>query len=169
MAGEGRVAFDARRSHPTVGILYRRPEEPLPMTTPNPAEPTAADAAQPMRFSVSHPGPGAFVADGLRPYFEYRDLGIRASTGGRAVMHVIRARGDHQATGEWHRHSVQLQLVYVLKGWVRFEYEGQGEVLLQAGSCVHQLPGIRHREIAHSEDLELIEIVLPGDFTTSPA
>jgi quercetin dioxygenase-like cupin family protein len=64
---------------------------------------------------------------------------------------------------------VQLQLVYILKGWVRFEYEGQGEVLLQAGSCVHQLPGIRHREIAHSDDLELIEIVLPGDFTTSAA
>jgi hypothetical protein len=34
---------------------------------------------------------------------------------------------------------------------------------------VHQLPGIRHREIAHSDDLELIEIVLPGDFTTSAA
>jgi hypothetical protein len=31
---------------------------------------------------------------------------------------------------------------------------------------VHQPPGIRHREIAHSEDLELIEIVLPGEFET---
>ncbi len=139
------------------------------MNAPTPPRDAAADAAEPMRFSVSHDRPGAFVADGLRPYFEYRDLGIRASTGGRAVMHVIRARGGHQATGEWHRHALQLQLVYVLKGWVRFEYEGVGEVRLEAGSCVHQPPGIRHREIEHSADLELIELVLPADFETTPA
>jgi quercetin dioxygenase-like cupin family protein len=138
------------------------------MNAPTP-ERAAADAAAPMRFSVSHASPGAFVADGLRPYFEYRDLGIRDSTAGRAVMHVIRARGGHHATGEWHRHALQLQLVYVLRGWVRFEYEGVGEVRLQAGSCVHQPPGIRHREIEHSDDLELIELVLPADFETTPA
>jgi len=128
---------------------------------------TPGDA--PMRFGVTHAADTDFVADGLRPYFEYRDLGIRAATGGRAVMHVIRARGGHQAGGEWHRHGVQLQLVYVLRGWVRFEYEGVGEVRLEAGSCVHQPPGIRHREIEHSADLELIEIVLPADFETSAA
>ena len=122
-----------------------------------------------MRFNVSHAASGEFKADGLRPYFEYRDLGVSDATDGAAVMHVIRARGGHQAGGDWHRHGVQLQLVYVLRGWVRFEYEGQGEVLLQAGSCVHQPPGIRHREIEHSADLELIEIVLPATFDTSPA
>lgn len=122
-----------------------------------------------MRFSVSHLRDAQFKTDGLRQYFEYRDLGIRDSTAGKAVMHVIRARGGYQAGGEWHRHGVQLQLVYVLKGWVRFEYEGVGEVLLEAGSCVHQPPGIRHREIEHSADLELIEIVLPADFATQPA
>ena len=120
-------------------------------------------------FSVSHLRDAQFKPDGLRQYFEYRDLGIRDSTGGKAVMHVIRARGGHQAGGEWHRHGVELQLVYVLKGWVRFEYEGVGEVLLEAGSCVHQPPGIRHREIEHSADLELIEIVLPADFKTQAA
>lgn len=119
-----------------------------------------------MKFSVQHARDGQFVADGLRQYFEYRDLGVHEATGGKAVMHVIRAREGTNATGEWHRHEVDLQLVYVLKGWVRFEYEGVGEVLLEAGSCVHQAPGIRHREIAHSPDLELIEIVLPGDFRT---
>jgi quercetin dioxygenase-like cupin family protein len=123
----------------------------------------------PMRLKVSHARDADFKADGLRQYFEYRDLGIRDATDGKAVMHVIRARGGHQAGGEWHRHSVQLQLVYVLKGWVRFEYEGVGEVLLEPGSCVHQPPGIRHREIEHSADLELIEIVLPADFETQPA
>ena len=120
-----------------------------------------------MRFHVLHERDSAFVHDGLRPYFEYRDLGIKDATGGKAVMHVIRAHAGHQVTGEWHRHEVQLQIVYVLKGWVTFEYEGQGEHTLVAGTCVHQAPGIRHREIAHSDDLELIEIVLPGDFKTT--
>ncbi len=122
-----------------------------------------------MPFSVSHADSSPFAVDGLREYFEYRDLGIKETTGGRAVAHVIRARGAHQATGEWHRHETQFQMVYILKGWVRFEYEGQGEVLLKAGSCVHQPPGIRHREIEHSPDLELLEVVLPGNFATHAA
>ena len=133
------------------------------MTTDAPATPAN------MRWHVSHLSEQDFKPDGLRPYFEYRDLGIKDATGGAAVMHVIRAREGHNATGEWHRHHVQLQLVYILKGWVKFEYEGVGEVLLEAGACVHQAPGMRHREIAHSEDLELIEIVLPADFKTEAA
>jgi len=122
-----------------------------------------------MPFSLSQPETSTFKPDGLREYFEYRDLGIKEATQGRAVAHVIRARGGHQAGGEWHRHETQFQMVYVLKGWVRFEYEGQGEVLLKAGSCVHQPPGIRHREIEHSGDLELLEVVLPGEFETRMA
>jgi hypothetical protein len=31
---------------------------------------------------------------------------------------------------------------------------------------VHQAPGIRHREIEHSEDFETLELILPGDFKT---
>jgi hypothetical protein len=37
---------------------------------------------------------------------------------------------------------------------------------MEAGSCVHQPPGIRHRETGHSHDLELLEVVLPADFKT---
>jgi uncharacterized RmlC-like cupin family protein len=119
-----------------------------------------------MKFSISHAAQSGFSYDGLRPYFEYRDLGIKGSTEGLAVAHVIRAREGTNATGQWHHHNLQLQIVYVLKGWAVFEYEGHGEHKLVAGTCVHQPPGIRHREIAHSEDLELLEIVLPADFET---
>ena len=56
--------------------------------------------------------------------------------------------------------------VSLLRGWVKFHYEGVGEVTLKTGSCVHQPPGIRHTELAHSDDLELIEIVMPADFRT---
>ena len=45
-----------------------------------------------MAFSIQHAHEGPFRYDGLRKYFEYRDLGIYQATEGKAVMHVIRAR-----------------------------------------------------------------------------
>jgi len=127
---------------------------------------TASGANPPAGFSVVHAGDTEFEARGLRAFFEYRDLGIRDATGGRVGVHVIRARTGEESTPLWHTHTVDFQMIYILKGWFRFEYEGYGEVTLHPGSCVHQPPGIRHREIAHSDDAELIEITLPAEFET---
>jgi quercetin dioxygenase-like cupin family protein len=116
-------------------------------------------------FAVSHAGDAQFVA-GLRSFFEYRDLGIKEATEGRVAAHVIRARPGAPFNGVPHRHGVTFQLVYVLQGWIEFEYEGQGVVRLTPGSCVHQPPGIRHREVGHSDDVEMLEIVMPADYAT---
>jgi len=119
-----------------------------------------------MRFSASHAKDAQFEQRGLRSCFEYRDLGISRATGGKVLAHVIRVKpGAHGGFG-WHKHELQFQMYYVLKGWVKFNYEGVGEVIAEAGSCVHQPPGIRHAEVDHSDDLELIEITLPADFET---
>ena len=118
------------------------------------------------RFAVSHKAGSKFVRRGLRAYFEYRDLGIRRATRGKVVAHVIRARRGKAPHGQWHRHDCSLQFVYVLKGSAVFEYEGVGRVKMRPGSCFYQPPGIAHREISHSKDLELIEIVAPADFRT---
>ena len=115
-------------------------------------------------FAVSHLDGAVFESQGLRSFFEYRDLGIAAATQGRFGAHVIRAKPGHEAQPHWHTHSLEFQMVYILKGWVTFEYEGSGEVTLKAGSCVHQPPGIRHREVAHSDDVEILEITLPAAF-----
>jgi quercetin dioxygenase-like cupin family protein len=116
-------------------------------------------------FTVSHARDAQFVA-GLRSFFEYRDLGVREATEGRVAAHVIRALPGAPFNGVPHRHDVTFQLVYVLKGWIAFEYEGQGVVRLEPGSCVHQPPGIRHREVGHSDDVEMLEIVMPAGFAT---
>jgi quercetin dioxygenase-like cupin family protein len=119
---------------------------------------------KPQGFVVSH-AKGARFEQGLRGYFGYRDLGIRAATGGRVVAHVIKAATPlHKSVP--HYHLTEFQLVYVLKGWIEFDYEGVGTVRLEAGSCVHQPPGIRHAELGHSDDLELLEVVMPADFET---
>jgi quercetin dioxygenase-like cupin family protein len=119
-----------------------------------------------MPLAVSHRKGAKFSRRGLRGYFEYRDLGIERATRGKVVAHVIRARPEKAPHGEWHRHDVDVQFVYVLKGWAIFEYEGLGRVKMQAGTCFYQPPNIRHRELKHSKDLEMIEIVAPADFKT---
>ena len=103
---------------------------------------------------------------GLRSFYEYRDLGIMKATQGRVDAHVIRAAAGQDFSSQPHLHRTTFQLVYVLKGWIEFEYEGQGVVRLEAGSCVYQPPGIRHRELGHSEDIEMLEVVLPAGFAT---
>lgn len=123
---------------------------------------------QRMRFSVSHEQDAAWDR-GLRAFFEYRDLGIRDATAGKVVAHVIRAIPGVHAMPQRHYHQVEFQMVYVLKGWIKFDYEGVGEVTLTAGTCVHQPPGIPHTELGHSDDLELIEIVAPAEFETENA
>src|SRR5436190_11933181 len=101
------------------------------------------------RFHVTHRSDGKFERRGLRSYFEYRDLGIKRDEG--------------------HYHDVNVQFVYVLKGWILFEYEGVGEVMMKAGSCFYQPPNIRHRELKHSKNVEMIEIVGPASFKTYAA
>ena len=118
------------------------------------------------RFHVTHRRDGKFERRGLRSYFEYRDLGIKRATKGKVVAHVIRARPGSAPHGEWHYHATAVQFVYVLKGWVLFEYEGVGRVMMKAGSCFYQPPGIRHREIRHSRNVEMLEIVAPANFKT---
>ena len=121
-------------------------------------------------FNVSHAdGSGtseSHFQGGLRAFFEYRDLGISAASGGKYSANVIRAVPGRHSKPDWHSHDLDFQMIYVLKGWVTFEYEGKGAVTFRSGSAALQPPGIRHREIQHSDDLELIEITSPADFRT---
>lgn len=106
---------------------------------------------------------------GLRKIFDYRDLGVRNGTDGNFLAHVIRRNKAESADGvqSWHVHDCQFQLVYVLNGWAKFEYEGQGERTISKGDTVLQVPMIKHREIACSDDFEVLEIVSPANFATN--
>ena len=106
--------------------------------------------------------------EGLREIFEYRDLGIKSATGGDYLAHIIRANGKESSDNvqQWHAHDCEFQMVLVLNGWARFEYEGQGEHTIRKGDCIMQPPLIRHREIECSEDFEVLEVVSPANFET---
>jgi hypothetical protein len=49
---------------------------------------------------------------GLRAFFEYRDLGIKAATKGRFAAHVIRACTGSEFSSQPHLHRTEFQLVY---------------------------------------------------------
>ena len=115
-------------------------------------------------FTASHADGAEFKAEGLRAFFAYRDLGINDATKGKFGAHVIRAVPGEKSEAKWHTHKLDFQMIYVTKGWVIFEYEGQGEITMKEGSCALQPPGIRHREVRHSDDMELIEIISPANF-----
>ena len=110
----------------------------------------------------------AVYKPGLRSFMEYRDLGIDQATHGQFRAHVIRIKpdsggGTHDMhTTGLHRHDCDFQMFYVLKGWIRFVYEGQGERTFQAGDCVLQPPGIVHNELECSDDIEVLEVYSPA-------
>jgi uncharacterized RmlC-like cupin family protein len=138
-----------------------------PDTCPPDTPAATATGDPPQRFHVSHADETAFRGDGLRPYSVYRDLGIAAASGGLATAQVIRMCAPFSAEfSQRHHHAVRLQLVYVLRGWFRTRFDGEGEHTFQPGSCWLQPPGIRHTVVGWSDDCELLEIVLPADFAT---
>jgi mannose-6-phosphate isomerase-like protein (cupin superfamily) len=127
----------------------------------------AARARPKQAFNVSHYRAEDFQP-GLRPYAEYRDLGMSKATNGMVQVHVIRMIPpcDPKEVSKRHYHDVDLQMVYVLKGWIKSEFEGEGEITMRAGSCWLQPPRIKHSVLDYSDDCEVLEIVLPADFAT---
>jgi len=105
---------------------------------------------------------------GLRSYAEYRDLGISTATGGMVQAHVIRFVPPcrPEEVSKLHYHDVDFQMVYVLKGWIKTEFDGQGVIVMRMGSSWIQPPRIEHKVLDYSPDCEVLEIVLPADFKT---
>ncbi|UGX96974.1 cupin domain-containing protein [Bradyrhizobium barranii subsp. barranii] len=136
-------------------------------TTPAKAAPKKP-ARPKQRIAISHHREEDFKADGLRVYAKYRDLGIAEASHGLAQAHVIRLQGpcDPNEVSKLHFHDVEFQMVYVLKGWVKTYMDGQGETLMKEGSAWTQPPKIKHMILDYSDDVELLEVILPAEFRT---
>jgi hypothetical protein len=149
--------------------VKRKPRKPAakPTLRRKPAARTGSKRRARQTFTVSHHDERDFRS-GLRSYAKYRDLGISRATDGMVQAHVIRFAPPSRAeeVAKRHYHDVDFQMVYVLKGWLRSEFEGQGEILLRAGACWIQPPRIKHTVLEYSDDCEVLEIILPADFAT---
>jgi quercetin dioxygenase-like cupin family protein len=139
-----------------------------PRTTKRRILPKAKVKARPKQaFTASHHGEEDFK-EGLRRYAKYRDLGISRATNGMVQAHVIRFVPPcrPEEVSKRHYHDVDFQMVYVLKGWIKTELDGQGEIVMRQGSCWIQPPRIEHVVLDYSDDCEVLEVILPADFKT---
>jgi quercetin dioxygenase-like cupin family protein len=150
-------AGNTRKTKPATAAKTKRTARPAARRKPQPKQ----------KFTVSHHRETDF-ANGLRAYAKYRDLGIAAATGGKVQAHVIRfvPPFEPKEASTPHYHDVDFQMIYVLKGWYKTEFEGEGVHTFEAGSCWIQPPRIKHAVRGYSDDCELLEIVLPAGFET---
>jgi quercetin dioxygenase-like cupin family protein len=109
---------------------------------------------------------GAPLVPGRREFFTYRDLGVTGASQGHMRAQVTTAiRGMTQPTG-WHYHLCESQFVYALKGWVDLEFEDGKQVRVAAGESIYIPGGLRHNEIATSDDFQILEVSVPADMGT---
>ena len=132
------------------------------------AQAKTAQKARGQFFRVSHHSEEDFDG-GLRRYAKYRDLGMAKATGGMVQAHVIRFVPPcrPEEVSKLHFHDVEFQMVYVLKGWIKTELEGQGAHVMRPGSAWLQPPKIKHKVLDYSDDCEVLEIILPAEFDTT--
>lgn len=144
---------DLADATPPEGIRLRRA---TPAATPL--------AAAPVGIVVGRNDADAWVRG--RAGMDYRDL-LPGRLGGRVIASHIRIATGGPVDDYVHFHDVALQLIYCRRGWVRVVYEDQGPpFVLQAGDCVLQPPGIRHRVLECSPGLEVIELACPAEHPT---
>ncbi|MBL4773699.1 MAG: cupin domain-containing protein [Alcanivoracaceae bacterium] len=97
----------------------------------------------------------------------YRDL-IPDRLGGAIIASNIMIPEGGPVPDHVHYHSIQFQMIFCVKGWVKVVYEDQGEpFVLKAGDCVTQPPEIRHQVLESSDGLEVVEIGLPAEHMTT--
>ena len=105
---------------------------------------------------------------GRREFFKYRDLGVTDATNGQMRAQVMSAiTGMTEPTG-WHYHVCEGQFVYALRGWVDLEFETGETIHMKAGESLFIPGGMRHNEIATSDDVEILEVSVPADMGTVP-
>ena len=163
-----RTKTSARRSAARKPVAKSRAKTARPAAKRPAAHAKAASPkARAQFFRVSHHSEDDFDG-GLRRYAKYRDLGMAKATGGMVQAHVIRFVPPFRAeeVSKLHFHDVEFQMVYVLKGWIKTELEGQGAHIMRPGSAWVQPPRIKHKVLDYSDDCELLEVILPANFET---
>ena len=96
--------------------------------------------------------------------FSARDTLIAENTGNVAGVHVVRPDGHPTS---WSTHSGDILFTFVMQGAMTLEGEGRDPHDLAPGDAFVIPPGMSVRYGAPSDDLELLEVSLPGVFETA--
>lgn len=168
MATAVRIRSTKKRAAPKTTIAKKAVAKKMTASKPA-AGKTIDKAAKPrvrkFKLVIERSKGAKWIKEAIRPQFEYRHFGVEEATGRRYGSHVIRIAKGSKPPVRHHVHpDCEFLLVYILKGWVKFWYDGEGEKKLNAGD-VHLLPaGIKHAVTGWSKDLEMLETTHPADY-----
>jgi quercetin dioxygenase-like cupin family protein len=95
--------------------------------------------------------------------FVSRDTTIAKNTKDVAGVQVLR-KGSVDAV--WTQHDTDILFTFVMDGQMVLEGEGRDPHSLEAGDAFVIPPGMKTRYSAPSDDIELLEVSLPGAFST---
>ena len=70
---------------------------------------------------------------GLRPYLQYRDLGVAGVSDGKIGVKHIRTTSAEPVSSDWHVHDLDFQFFYVLQGEITIENRHGESVTLGPG------------------------------------
>ncbi len=98
------------------------------------------------------------------PGFICRDTTIAKNTKGVAGVQVVR-RG--QGDPVWARHDTDIHFTFVMNGEVTLEGEDRDPYRLEQGDAFVIPPGMRTRLSDPTDNIELLEVTLPGTFQTT--
>jgi hypothetical protein len=121
------------------------------------------------KIVISRQEGATWTTKGLRPFLEYRDLGLAEATEGRVGGSIGRAIKKFEPGGgsPRHIHDTTFHLIFVMRGWFRSDFEGLGEVTLRAGDCLVYQGEIPQQHIEYSDDFQVMQIASPADYTTT--
>jgi len=108
-------------------------------------------------------GKGSAWMPARLPGYVCRDTLIADNTGDVASVEVVR-RGP--CAPVWTSHDCDILFSYVMAGTVTLVGEGHSPQVLEAGDAFVIPPGMRTRLSDPSDDIELLEVALPGAFDT---
>ncbi len=97
------------------------------------------------------------------PGYVCRDTTIAENTKGVAGVQVVR---KGQGESAWATHDTDIHFTFVMNGEVTLEGEGRDPYRLEQGDAFVIPPGMRTRLADPSDDVELLEVTLPGVFNT---
>lgn len=95
--------------------------------------------------------------------FQSRDTLINENTQGVAGVHVV-TRG--KGMPEWAEHDADIHFSFVMAGQMVLQATGQPDQELRAGDAFVIPPGMPVLYAEPSDDIEILEVSLPGNFQT---
>jgi hypothetical protein len=121
---------------------------------------------------VSSNGPHSFEAlagGAQRAYFEYRDFGLAALTGGRIALNITRAAGPAPENGTGRHWHTMAQWNVTLTGWYDITVAGHDPRRLPAGDSTFTPTEAIHHVTGYSRDFSILNFTIPAEFDTAEA